>query len=71
MCVWCVQPTSGEDVRDFTRVLKNKFRSKRYFRKHPRLGYLPVQTVLEGESIERCVYYANLVYVIMANCCSD
>ncbi len=41
-------------MRDFTRVLKNKFRSKRYFRKHPRLGYLPVQTVLEGDSIERC-----------------
>ncbi|OBS80525.1 hypothetical protein A6R68_21279, partial [Neotoma lepida] len=44
--------TSGEDVRDFTKVLKNKFRSKKYFAKHPRLGYLPVQTVLEGDNLE-------------------
>uniref|UniRef100_H3BXZ6 Utrophin n=1 Tax=Tetraodon nigroviridis TaxID=99883 RepID=H3BXZ6_TETNG len=43
---------SGEDMRDFTKVLKNKFRSKKYFAKHPRLGYLPVQTVLEGDNIE-------------------
>ena len=48
-----LQTTSGEDVRDFTKVFKNKFRSKRYFKKHPRLGYLPVQTVLEGDTIER------------------
>lgn len=40
-----LQTTSGEDVRDFTKVLKNKFRSKKYFSKHPRLGYLPVQTI--------------------------
>ncbi|XP_059499742.1 uncharacterized protein LOC132207983 isoform X1 [Stegostoma tigrinum] len=46
------QTTSGEDVRDFSKVLKNKFRSKKYFAKHPRLGYLPVQTVLEGENLE-------------------
>uniref|UniRef100_A0A672IQU9 Dystrophin n=1 Tax=Salarias fasciatus TaxID=181472 RepID=A0A672IQU9_SALFA len=32
--------TSGEDVRDFAKVLKNKFRTKRYFAKHPRMGYL-------------------------------
>ncbi|MEQ2260306.1 hypothetical protein XENORESO_012703, partial [Xenotaenia resolanae] len=44
--------TSGEDMRDFTKVLKNKFRSKKYFAKHPRLGYLPVQTVLEGDNME-------------------
>ncbi|KAK2162352.1 hypothetical protein LSH36_100g10021 [Paralvinella palmiformis] len=46
------QTTSGEDVRDFTKVFKNKFRSKKYFKKHPRLGYLPVQTVLEGDTLE-------------------
>ncbi|TNN68468.1 Utrophin [Liparis tanakae] len=39
-------------MRDFTKVLKNKFRSKKYFAKHPRLGYLPVQTVLEGDNME-------------------
>lgn len=46
------QTTSGEDVRDFAKVLKNKFRTKRYFAKHPRMGYLPVQTVLEGDNME-------------------
>jgi len=44
--------TSGEDVRDFTRVVQNKFRRRRYFRSHPRLGYLPVQSVAEGTPIE-------------------
>ncbi|XP_034756220.1 utrophin-like isoform X2 [Etheostoma cragini] len=47
-----LKTTSGEDMRDFTKVLKNKFRSKKYFAKHPRLGYLPVQTVLEGDNME-------------------
>ncbi|XP_034253175.1 dystrophin isoform X3 [Thrips palmi] len=49
---YCTATTSGEDVRDFTRALRNKFKSKRYFKKHPRVGYLPVQTVLEGDNLE-------------------
>ncbi|XP_076383398.1 dystrophin isoform X6 [Megalopta genalis] len=49
---YCTATTSGEDVRDFTRALRNKFKSKRYFKKHPRVGYLPVQTVLEGDALE-------------------
>ncbi|KAL5009782.1 hypothetical protein ScPMuIL_012087 [Solemya velum] len=49
---YCTATTSGEDVRDFSRVLKNKFKSKRFFKKHSRLGYLPVQTVLEGDILE-------------------
>ncbi|XP_076445085.1 dystrophin-like isoform X2 [Babylonia areolata] len=49
---YCTTTTSGEDVRDFSKVFRNKFKSKRYFKKHPRLGYLPVQTVLEGDSLE-------------------
>ncbi|XP_024146227.1 dystrophin isoform X3 [Oryzias melastigma] len=52
MVEYCTPTTSGEDMRDFTKVLKNKFRSKKYFTKHPRLGYLPVQTVLEGDNME-------------------
>jgi len=40
-----LQTTSGEELRDFTETIKNKFRSKQYFRKHPRLGYLPVQSM--------------------------
>ncbi|XP_064473113.1 dystrophin-like isoform X2 [Ornithodoros turicata] len=49
---YCTTTTSGEDVRDFTKIMKNKFKSKRYFKKHPRMGYLPVQTVLEGDDLE-------------------
>uniref|UniRef100_A0A3Q1CGX8 Dystrophin related protein 2 n=1 Tax=Amphiprion ocellaris TaxID=80972 RepID=A0A3Q1CGX8_AMPOC len=41
--------TSGEKMRDFAKTLKNKFRSKQYFTKHPQRGYLPVQSVLEAE----------------------
>ncbi|KAK2838835.1 hypothetical protein Q7C36_013649 [Tachysurus vachellii] len=44
--------TSGERMRDFAKTLKNKFRSKQYFTKHPQRGYLPVQTVLEAVSGE-------------------
>uniref|UniRef100_A0A3Q3VRP9 Uncharacterized protein n=1 Tax=Mola mola TaxID=94237 RepID=A0A3Q3VRP9_MOLML len=36
----------------YTPTLKNKFRSKQYFTKHPQRGYLPVQSVLEAESSE-------------------
>lgn len=50
---FCLQTTSGEDVRDFTRALRNKFKSARYFKKHPRVGYLPVQTVLEGKIYDK------------------
>uniref|UniRef100_A0A674C623 Dystrophin n=1 Tax=Salmo trutta TaxID=8032 RepID=A0A674C623_SALTR len=52
MVEYCTPTTSGEDVRDFAKVLKNKFRTKRYFAKHPRMGYLPVQTILEGDNLE-------------------
>ncbi|KAG1690744.1 Dystrophin [Nymphon striatum] len=49
---YCTATTSGEDVRDFTKIFRNKFKTKRYFKKHPRMGYLPVQTVLEGDDLE-------------------
>ncbi|XP_058463765.1 dystrophin, isoforms A/C/F/G/H isoform X3 [Malaya genurostris] len=49
---YCTTTTSTEDVRDFTRALRNKFKSRKYFRKHPRVGYLPVQSVLEGDALE-------------------
>ncbi|ESN94666.1 hypothetical protein HELRODRAFT_134634, partial [Helobdella robusta] len=34
--------TSSESMRGFTTIFRNKFRSKSYFKKHARLGYLPV-----------------------------
>lgn len=39
-------------MRDFAKTLKNKFRSKQYFTKHPQRGYLPVQSVLEADTSE-------------------
>uniref|UniRef100_A0A674JMV5 Dystrophin related protein 2 n=1 Tax=Terrapene triunguis TaxID=2587831 RepID=A0A674JMV5_9SAUR len=44
--------TSSENMRDFATTLKNKFRSKQYFSKHPQRGYLPVQSVLEADFTE-------------------
>ena len=43
-----LQTTSGEDVRDFTRLLRNKLLSSKK-KKSSRLGYLPVQN-LEPET---------------------
>ena len=42
------QTTSGEDVRDFGLIVRNKFRSS----SKTRVGYLPVQTVDEGIPLE-------------------
>uniref|UniRef100_A0A671RYH9 Dystrophin-like n=1 Tax=Sinocyclocheilus anshuiensis TaxID=1608454 RepID=A0A671RYH9_9TELE len=60
MVEYCTPTTSGEDVRDFAKVLKNKFRTKRYFAKHPRMGYLPVQTILEGDNMETSSVFSDL-----------
>lgn len=49
---YCLATSSGEDLHDFTRIIRNKFKSKRYFKKRSKCGYLPVQTVLEGDSLE-------------------
>ncbi|XP_033125074.1 dystrophin-like isoform X4 [Anneissia japonica] len=49
---YCTPTTSGEDVKDFAKVMRNKFKSKHYHKKHQRLGYLPVMTVLEGDDLE-------------------
>ncbi|XP_032828779.1 dystrophin isoform X4 [Petromyzon marinus] len=66
MVEYCTPTTSGEDIRDFAKVLKNKFKSKKYFEKHPRIGYLPVQTVLEGDDLETPVTVIRLVPVALA-----
>uniref|UniRef100_A0ABM0M5R4 Dystrophin-like n=1 Tax=Saccoglossus kowalevskii TaxID=10224 RepID=A0ABM0M5R4_SACKO len=46
---YCTATTSGEDVRDFAKVVRNRLKGKK---KNNRLGYLPVQTVLEGDDLE-------------------
>lgn len=47
---YCLPTSSGKDLTDFSRILKNKLvkRSK----KSSKFGYLPVQTVLEGDDLE-------------------
>ena len=47
---YCLPTSSGKDLSDFSRILRNKLvkRSK----KSPKFGYLPVQTVLEGDDLE-------------------
>uniref|UniRef100_A0A8C3Q1N3 Dystrophin related protein 2 n=1 Tax=Chrysolophus pictus TaxID=9089 RepID=A0A8C3Q1N3_CHRPC len=52
--------TSSENMRDFATTLKNKFRSKQYFSKHPQRGYLPVQSVLEADFSETEVFQGLL-----------
>ena len=52
---YCLPTSSIEDIRDFVRTLCNKFRSKHYFKKNFRLGYLPVRTILEGDELESVV----------------
>jgi len=61
LSVSCIQTTSAESVRDFTKMFKNKFRTKRYFKKHPRLGYLPVQSDFDAETIDRCAHLYDLL----------
>ena len=44
-----LQTTSGEDVRDFTKLLRNKLMSRKS-KKNSRLGYLPVQVGDENDN---------------------
>ena len=53
-----IQTTTGEDLSDFVKLMRNKFKSRRYRSRPPKkLGYLPVQTIMEGSSIETYVHY--------------
>lgn len=46
---YCLPTSSGKDLSDFSRILRNKLvNSKR----SPRYGYLPVQTVVEGDDLQ-------------------
>lgn len=49
---YCLTSTSGENVRDFTRIICNKFRSKAYFsRKNLNTGFMPLHGMLIGDEI--------------------
>ena len=45
------QTTSGEDVRDFTKLLRNKLMSRKS-KKNSRLGYLPVQVQQQDDYVD-------------------
>ena len=52
-CVFSIQTTGPEDVKDFFKVVKNKMKPRKYKNKPPKhLGYLPVQTIMEGANLE-------------------
>ena len=46
-----MQTTSGEDVRDFTKLLRNKLMSRKS-KKNSRLGYLPVQVQQQDDYVD-------------------
>lgn len=54
--VFLTQTTTGDEMKDFTKALKNKFKSKRSLQKHTKKGYLPVQTVLEVSLVPTFIY---------------
>lgn len=49
---YCLATKSGEDIRDFSKVMRNKLKPKWYWRRHQSLGYLPVESLTEGPPIE-------------------
>lgn len=54
--IYLYQTTTGEDLSDFVKLMRNKFKSRRYRSRPPKkLGYLPVQTIMEGSTIETYV----------------
>uniref|UniRef100_A0A8C2ZFM6 Utrophin n=1 Tax=Cyclopterus lumpus TaxID=8103 RepID=A0A8C2ZFM6_CYCLU len=59
MVEYCTPTTSGEDMRDFTKVLKNKFRTKKYFAKHPRLVTLNSPQLSHDDTHSRIEQYAS------------
>ena len=50
---YCTSTSRTDNARHLLQAVRNSFRTKRYFkRKQAKLAYLPVQSVLEGETFE-------------------
>ena len=50
---YCTATSKTDNARHLLQAVRNSFRTKKYFKKkQQQLGYLPVQSVLEGESFE-------------------
>jgi len=60
---YCTSTTKTDNAKHILQAVRNSFRSKKYFKKkHAKLGYLPVQSVMEGESFESPMLSPNLSF---------
>jgi hypothetical protein len=58
---YCTATTRTDNARFMLQSVRNSFRSRKYFKKkQQKLGYLPVQTVQEGENFESPAMTPNL-----------
>ena len=60
---YCTPTTKTDNAKHILQAVRNSFRSRKYFKKKKaKLGYLPVQSVLEGESFESPAMSPNLSF---------
>ena len=60
---YCTSTTKTDNARHILQAVRNSFRTRKYFKKKKaKLGYLPVQSVLEGESFESPALSPNLSF---------
>ena len=58
---YCTSTNRTDNARHLLQAFRNSFRSRKYFKKkQKKLGYLPVQSVLEGENFESPALSPNL-----------
>ncbi|EDV21493.1 uncharacterized protein TRIADDRAFT_30356 [Trichoplax adhaerens] len=49
---YCLESSTGDDAKDFFKFVRNKLKTKSMRRRSRKLGYLPLQSVVEGDSVE-------------------
>ena len=60
---YCTSTTKTDNARHILQAVRNSFRTRKYFKKKKaKLGYLPVQSALEGESFESPALSPNLSF---------
>jgi hypothetical protein len=58
---YCTSTGKTDNFKIFGKALRNSLRRKNYFKKkHQKLGYLPVNSVLEGEDFSSPIVSPNL-----------
>ena len=61
MIEYCTSTNKTDNARHLLQSFRNSFRSRKYFKKkQSKLGYLPVQTVAEGDNFESPALSPNL-----------